>query len=200
MARDVVSTRSRLLSAARTEFAAHGIAGARVDRIAALAEVNKERIYGHFGSKEALFDAVIAEAKVEHVRAIGLPSGDLAEYVGKLYDQHRDDPLLLRLMMWEALHESDAPPANYPGAGVAERERHYDEKVAALATALGIEPTLETAATLLTLIGLAAWPHALPQLARLILHAADSDAIDAIVRTQVVEFARRALPQRQDSE
>jgi TetR/AcrR family transcriptional regulator len=55
------STRQRILDAARTEFAAHGKAGARVDRIAQQAGINKAMIYYHFQSKENLYMEVIRE-------------------------------------------------------------------------------------------------------------------------------------------
>ena len=51
-------TRRRLLEAATAEFAANGIAGARVDRIAANAGCNKQAIYAYFESKDGLFEAV----------------------------------------------------------------------------------------------------------------------------------------------
>src|SRR5690606_32617967 len=121
------STRERLLAAARDEFATHGIAGARVDRIAAAAGANKERIYANFGSKEALFQIVVTQAMAEHADGIGLPEGDLAEYVGRLYDFHRRRPVLLRLMLWEALHYGDRP---FDGGA---RQPNYRKKVEALA-------------------------------------------------------------------
>lgn len=52
-------TKTRILEAARTEFADYGLAGARVDRIAQQAGVNKAMIYYHFNSKEELHTAVI---------------------------------------------------------------------------------------------------------------------------------------------
>jgi TetR/AcrR family transcriptional regulator len=52
-------TRDRILISARTEFASFGLAGARVDRIAEHAGVNKAMIYYHFQSKENLHTAVI---------------------------------------------------------------------------------------------------------------------------------------------
>lgn len=189
VAADASSTRTRLLAAAREEFAAHGIAGARVDRIARLAGVNKERIYGYFGSKERLFDAVVAEAKIEHVTALGNPSGDLAEYVGRLYDYHRDHPTLLRLLLWEALYYGSEPPAD-----AGRRTALYGDKIDALAGALGAEPNRDTAATLHTLIGLAVWPHAMPQLRRFMLYADDEETAHRAIRSQVVNFARRAVP------
>ncbi|GAA3091106.1 hypothetical protein GCM10020001_002790 [Nonomuraea salmonea] len=55
------ASRRRLLDAAAAEFAAYGIAGARVDRIAAEAKVSKAVMYAKYGSKEDLFDAVLAD-------------------------------------------------------------------------------------------------------------------------------------------
>ncbi|HEY5879899.1 MAG TPA: TetR/AcrR family transcriptional regulator, partial [Nakamurella sp.] len=57
--RTAADTRARILAAATAEFADRGLAGGRVDRIAAAAEANKERIYANFGSKEGLFDATV---------------------------------------------------------------------------------------------------------------------------------------------
>ena len=55
------TTRQKILDAARSEFAAYGKAGARVDRIARQAGINKAMIYYHFQSKENLYMAVIRE-------------------------------------------------------------------------------------------------------------------------------------------
>lgn len=56
------ATRQRILDAALAEFAAKGLAGARVDEIAARAGLNKRMLYEHFGSKEALWLAVLEAA------------------------------------------------------------------------------------------------------------------------------------------
>ncbi len=50
-------TRTRILETALSEFAAHGLAGARTERIAAAAGVNKALIYYYFESKEKLYFA-----------------------------------------------------------------------------------------------------------------------------------------------
>lgn len=65
-------TRTRILAAARAEFAARGFAGARVKTIAARARANKRMLYYYFHSKERLFDAVLAAAFRE--RAGGRPT------------------------------------------------------------------------------------------------------------------------------
>ena len=54
-------TRQRIIAAARDEFAQCGIDGARVDRIAKQAGVNKAMLYYHFHSKERLYEAVVKE-------------------------------------------------------------------------------------------------------------------------------------------
>ena len=54
--------------AARREFARSGLAGARVDEIAARAGVNKQLVYHYFGDKDALYLAVL-EWVYEEIRA-----------------------------------------------------------------------------------------------------------------------------------
>ncbi len=56
-----VGTRERILSAALHEFGLFGLAGARVDRIAERAGVNKAMIYYHFSSKAALHKEIVDE-------------------------------------------------------------------------------------------------------------------------------------------
>ncbi len=51
----------RILAAAALEFSARGYAGARVDRIARRARVNKAMLYYHFGSKQALYRALLRQ-------------------------------------------------------------------------------------------------------------------------------------------
>lgn len=59
-------SRQRILKAAIEEFTARGLDGARVDRIAEAAGVNKALLYYYFSSKENLFSEVIDE----HFRSI----------------------------------------------------------------------------------------------------------------------------------
>ncbi len=61
MANDGAS-RTRILEAARTEFAEFGYAGARVARIARRARVNKQLLYYYFGSKTGLLEAAASPA------------------------------------------------------------------------------------------------------------------------------------------
>ena len=52
-------TAQRVLAAAEQHFAAHGMAGARTDEIAAAAHANKAMLYYYFGNKQRLHRAVL---------------------------------------------------------------------------------------------------------------------------------------------
>ncbi|HEY9371064.1 TetR/AcrR family transcriptional regulator [Streptomyces sp.] len=70
--------RQDIVRAARTLFLREGF-GVGMDAIAAEAGVSKVTVYNHFGSKEALFTAVVAGALDEPLAAGGDPEGpDLA--------------------------------------------------------------------------------------------------------------------------
>ena len=65
--RDADRSQSTILAAARDEFAEYGLGGARVDRIAERAGLNKRLIYYYFEDKETLFQAVLEQA-YRHIR------------------------------------------------------------------------------------------------------------------------------------
>ena len=111
MIRDADATRARLLAAARRQFAAFGIAGARVDRIAAEAASNKAQIYYYFGSKEQLFDAVFAAVIDEVVRELPLDVDDLPGFAARLAEHYEQHPDVLRLVTWQRLGRSTEPQA-----------------------------------------------------------------------------------------
>ncbi|MFI7547544.1 TetR family transcriptional regulator [Actinoplanes sp. NPDC049599] len=108
MARDAEDTRRRLLRAAAAEFAERGIAGARVDRIAAAASANKALIYSYFGNKEDLFDAVFHALVVDTVQDVPIDPDDLAGYAGRLFDRVQEQPHTLRLALWHSLERGSA--------------------------------------------------------------------------------------------
>jgi AcrR family transcriptional regulator len=87
--RDPEGMRLRILEAAKQEFAAHGLAGARVDRIAEQAGANKRMLYYHIGNKEDLYLAVL-EGAYEKIRAeeraLDLEHLDPPEAIGTLID------------------------------------------------------------------------------------------------------------------
>ena len=110
MPRDSQDTSRRLLEAAITEFSAYGIAGARVDRIAAAAKANKQAIYAYFGSKDALFAAAFEDRIRDFHASVLFDEYDLAEYGGRMFDKFEDAPETLRLVLWYQLECIAGPP------------------------------------------------------------------------------------------
>ena len=52
-------SKESILAASEKIFAKHGFEGARIDLIAKEANVNKQRIYAYFGSKQKLYRQVL---------------------------------------------------------------------------------------------------------------------------------------------
>ena len=127
MARDSAATKARILKAATAEFAERGLAGARVDRLAASAGANKQLIYAYFGSKEGLFDATL-EAHLETLLdGVPFDASDLVGYARRLFDFNLGHPELGRLARWHAL-ERPGMLLQLPVAGAS-----VQRKIAALA-------------------------------------------------------------------
>jgi len=126
-----------ILDVALTEFAANGLAGARVDAIAARTRTSKRMIYYHFGSKEALYTAAVDHAyrivrgnAFDEARLHGQPPMQaLAELVGHAFDSHCDHPDFVHLVMYENL-QGAATVAQLPE--IAQLNRHGLEQVAEL--------------------------------------------------------------------
>ncbi|MFI1352836.1 TetR family transcriptional regulator [Streptomyces sp. NPDC020898] len=97
------ATKARILQAATEEFAAHGIAGARVDRIAAAASANKNLIYVYFFNKDGLFDAVFDAHVGRGLDMVPFTPDDLPDYAGRLFDFYQKHPEVLRLATWHRL-------------------------------------------------------------------------------------------------
>ena len=103
--RNPEATRQKLLSAARREFAGSGLAGARVDEIAARAGVNKQLVYHYFGDKDALYLAVL-EWVYEEIRTqerklelAGLPPRDaIRKLIESSFDHLASHPDFILLL------------------------------------------------------------------------------------------------------
>jgi AcrR family transcriptional regulator len=108
MSRDTNATKARLLDAAFTEFAAYGIAGARVDRIADTAGANKRLIYVYFGNKAQLFDEVLRRALRAGAESVPFDVDDLPGYAGAIFDHLVARPDLMRLRLWKLLERPSA--------------------------------------------------------------------------------------------
>ena len=134
--------------AAAAEFVAHGVAGARVDRIAAAANANKRLIYDYFGDKDGLFDAVLEQFTEDAVGAVPIDANDLPAYAGRLFDYHCDNPDLLRLVTWARLEGRTTPSAQ------EQRRASYKRRAAAIddAQQQGIVTTAFSGSQLLDMI------------------------------------------------
>ncbi len=118
--RSTTELRDEILAAARAEFAQYGLAGSRIDRIAAAARASKERLYAHFGDKETLFRDVVAADGRKYFAAFRMRADAVAEFVGDVYDLARSHPEHLRMLTWARLEgltleppdfDEEAPPA-----------------------------------------------------------------------------------------
>ena len=146
--RDAAASKRRLLAAAATEFVAHGVAGARVDRIATAARANKRLIYDYFGDKDGLFDAVLERFTEDAVGAVPIDADDLPAYACRLFDYHCDNPDLLRLVTWARLEGRTTPSAQ------EQRQASYRRRAAAIegAQRRGAVATAFTGSQLLDMI------------------------------------------------
>lgn len=109
--RDPEGSRAKILEQARREFVSAGLSGARVDRIAERAGVNKNLIYHYFHSKEALYLEVLERIYVglrtsqQDVRLRNLPPVDgMRELIASTFDHFVATPDLIRLMSVENIH------------------------------------------------------------------------------------------------
>ena len=82
----------QILHAAALEFAERGYAGARVDRIARRAAVNKAMLYYHFKSKQQLYRTLLRQMftrAAERLQAIAGSNAAPAAFVAAMQDAAR---------------------------------------------------------------------------------------------------------------
>ncbi|WP_028924334.1 TetR family transcriptional regulator [Pseudonocardia acaciae] len=123
------ATRARIVEVATREFAEHGIAGARIERIVAEARTNKAQLYAYFGSKDGLFDAIFFGSLERITNVVPIDASDLADWAVRLYDEYLRRPDLIRLATWARLERRPA------GHLVEEADRLDDHKLRAIAAA-----------------------------------------------------------------
>jgi AcrR family transcriptional regulator len=114
--------RGAILEAARAEFAQYGLAGARVDRIAKTANASKERLYAHFGDKEALFRQVISADGAQFFRSVAVRPDAVAEFAGEVFDLARNRPEHLRMVTWAKLEGLRLEAPEIDGRAVDDRD------------------------------------------------------------------------------
>ena len=108
MARPARVSPDAILAAAALEFAARGFAGARVDRIARRARINKRMLYHYFGNKEHLFREILTRKVRERSAWAVTAPDDAAESLAFWFDAACRDLDWVRLMEWEALSAAEA--------------------------------------------------------------------------------------------
>lgn len=110
--RDSQKSRENILNAAEVEFAQKGIYGARVDEIAARADINKRMIYEYYGSKEELYKAVLSAVYSRlSRREVGLLSEEMPcidairKIIALYFDFLKDNQTYVNLILWENLNK-----------------------------------------------------------------------------------------------
>jgi AcrR family transcriptional regulator len=108
VARSSEQTKQRIFDAATAEFTAHGVAGARVDRIAAAADANKQLIYAYFGSKRELFEGVVSEHVARFIHEVPFDADDMPTWAGRMYDFFLAHPEVPQLGAWHTLEPKES--------------------------------------------------------------------------------------------
>lgn len=105
-------TRRRILQAAIRLFALHGLHAVSVDEIVSRARVNKRMVYHYFGSKDALFEAALAEVygrieavEFDAVQQGATPREQLARLLENYFAFLDAEPEFTRLLQWENLEK-----------------------------------------------------------------------------------------------
>ncbi|MFC5660657.1 TetR family transcriptional regulator [Streptomyces nogalater] len=187
--RDPEATKARIFEAAVAEFSRHGIAGARIDRIAAAAKANKQLIYAYFGNKAELFTQVLGRCMVDLASAVPIDPDDVDGWVDRLLDYHATHPELLRLLFWEGIEYGSAELPDEEA-----RQDHYARKVAEIRDAQErgvITDAIPAGDLLILLISLTNWVSAVPQMRRILTGPGDAD--QDRLRASVKEAARRLV-------
>jgi AcrR family transcriptional regulator len=163
------------LHAALKEFGEHGYRGARLQAIARRAEVPRGLIAYYFGTKEALFRAVVRErvGSTERLRQqVGHGPDDPFAWTLSLFALGESSLDWVRMLAWESLEWT--PPVPNAASEVvleAERREFWQRRVAAVRAAQGqgtLPRELDASQLTFLLWVLGLYPYLLPQMAYLI--------------------------------
>jgi TetR/AcrR family transcriptional regulator len=99
--RDAARTRNKIVAAAKKEFAARGLAGARIESIARRAKLTKQLLYHYFPGKEALFDEILEHA-IQERKATADAADDPRTMFSRRFAAAAADPVWVRFLTWEA--------------------------------------------------------------------------------------------------
>jgi len=177
--RDPEATKARILAAALREFSAKGIAGARVDAIAASAQVNKRMLYYYFGSKEGLFQEILRRRLHERTAALHSAGGTagsgaaVRQAMPERVTRVADDAEYTRLLLWEALETDPEQPVN--AAIRRDFFRTLTDVVRAEQAADRIPAEFDAAQWVLSEVCLVLGPMLLPQITQLVTGLVPTD-------------------------
>jgi AcrR family transcriptional regulator len=172
------------------EFAKHGFAGARVERIVSRADVSPRSLYYHFGSKRGLYDAVRERLRSLHFE----------DFVRGVTDEPLIDRLLgnidvamtprwqqwARMLMWEALDggadSSPYPEDTVPGDLLAIRAAQERGE---------IDPDIDPHMLTMAFIAITFWPTMFPQSAKRITQGMPKDQLLQARKDLLRDLVRR---------
>jgi AcrR family transcriptional regulator len=195
--RDAEATKARIFEAATEEFAAYGIAGARVDRIAHNAQANKQLIYAYFGDKRKLFYKVLDKAMVQVAEMVSTDITDLDRWVDEHIDYHHKHPELLRLLMWESLEVAEEDVCRSEAR--AERYGVKKQKVADAQEQGLARKDMPPAVMMLLFMGMVSYPIMMSQVKNLIFGPEfDAEALRAWTKDAIKRVAAEAADEPAD--
>jgi len=186
-----LTARERILRAAMEEFAEHGFSGARINRIAAAANLNKQLIYHYFDSKDGIYAAVLGEMLTSVHDSVDTAS-DIRQLIRRQTGYPEARRAWSRMIAWEGL------AGDRPVASATERQDSIHRQVQTIMRlqregqlAADIDPRFALA----TIYAVGTAPHVIPQLIDFCLGPGASDSEDTMTAwADMISrlFARRA--------
>jgi AcrR family transcriptional regulator len=171
-----LTARERILRAAKAEFAEHGFAGARINRIAEAANLNKQLIYHYFDSKDGIYAAVLGEMLTSMHDSVEATSG-IRELMRRQIGDPETRRAWSRMVAWEGL------AGDRPVTSAAERQESIHQQVQAIMRlqldgqlATDIDPRFALA----TIYAVGTAPYVIPQLIDFCIGPGASDSEDTM--------------------
>jgi AcrR family transcriptional regulator len=197
-ARPALTARQRILRSASEEFAEHGFSGARINRIAEAANVNKQLIYHYFDSKEGIYAAVLGEMLTSLHDSVDAASGfrQLMRQIGEPETRRAWS----RMVAWEGL------AGDRPVVSAVERQQSIDRQVQAIMRLQRegqVAADIDARFALATIYAIGTAPFVIPQLIDFCLGPQASESEDTMAAwadmlTRL--FTRRAPAARDQGE
>ncbi|MEP6768834.1 MAG: TetR/AcrR family transcriptional regulator [Acidobacteriota bacterium] len=170
--RNAPQTRQRIARIALEEFARNGFDGARMERIARRARVNKRLVSYYFGRKEDLFRSLVRNFLGELLTREESSGAGLADSLAGLLGVLSRNEAWVRLSLWETLRFGGREKRRTP-----DRQEFWKKGVAELAEAqkAGRLRGGDPGQLQLTIVALVMFPFLLPQMCAQITGRLPSD-------------------------